>query len=443
MADAFTSRPTKLIALALLIAFGVSSLAAAQQYQTKPIDDKARLLGPIAQNCVKDPARYATDKARFDEYFQKYFFPAMTRYRPNDLAELGKMREELLGRYLWASRDEKLQNDLTELAFTELQPVGRSGKFHPAVRYNAILVLGMLDTTYAIQGGPNNRPPVPFKKGTAELTLIVNTAADGKPVPPFLVVGALVGLQRHAQFHDKLDKSTVDAMSATALKLAAKDEPLPEVDAKVAEWIRIQAATVLTRIGSPGPNGEVQALLTKMISGQTVPKMPLDARCQIAALLAQMKYQGVQVDGKATAEALLQLALEVGDDEAKEAKAFEDMQVEGSGFGGGYGGAPRGKGRMRFDEESTQWEYDARILLARLGDLSSGLTAAKVIAPADKQPVFDAVLAAIDPAMAAAESTDTIDLEVAGKVVEMAAQIRAAVKPGSAPAEEADAGAIF
>jgi hypothetical protein len=171
--------------------------------------------------------------------------------------------------------------------------------------------------------------------------------------------------------------------------------------------------------------------------------MSLDVRCQVAALLAQMKYEGATVDGKATADALLQLAMEVGDDEAKEAKAFEEMQLQGGGFGGGFGGAPRGKGRVRFDQEATEWKYDARVLLSRLGDLRTALTTGKAIAPADKQPIFDAVLKAIALAIAAAESTDTIDLEVAGKVVEMAAQIRSAVKPGSAPAEGAAAGALF
>ena len=130
----------------------------------------------------------------------------------------------------------------------------------------------------------------------------------------------------------------------------------------------------------------------------------------------------------------------VADDEAKEAKAFQETQIPGGGFGGG---AVRPKGRMRLDPETLQWEYDARALLARLGDLRTSLSAFKATAPADKQPVFDVVLKAIAPAVAAAESSDTIDLKVAEKVREMATQIRSAVKPGSAPAEEADAGDVF
>ncbi len=79
-----------------------------------------------------------------------------------------------------------------------------------------------------------------------------------------------------------------------------------------------------------------------MVAGQTTPKMSLDARCQVAALLKQIKITGA-VDGKTLSDALLQLAVEVGDAEAKEAKAFEDTQMHGGGFGG-YGGARAAKG---------------------------------------------------------------------------------------------------
>jgi hypothetical protein len=424
--------------LAILFCVCLASVAHAQ-YQADPVDENAGKLKLTAEQCVKNPARFATDRPQFMEFFEKYYFPAMTRFEANDLAQLGRMRDDLFGRFLWASTDENLQRELTQMALKKLQPVERSSKYHPAVRYNAILILGMLDQTYAAPG----RPPVPLKEGSAELTLIVDYAADGKPVPPFLVVGALVGLQRHAHLHDALDRPTVEAISAAALKLATKDEALAEVDPKVEEWLRVQVATVLTNLGSPGPKGEVLAALARMIGGQTQPKMSLDARGQVAALLKQMKYEGTTVDGKAMADALLQLALDVGDEEAKEGQSFEDAQMQGGGMGGAYGGMPRGKGRMRLDPETQQWKYDPRILLARIGDLRTALTAFRPNAPADKQPVFDAVVAAIGPVVTAASSTDTVDLEVAGKVVALGEQIRSAIKPGSKPAANPKAAELF
>ena len=173
--------------VAALLLVCLTSLAGAQQYQADPVDENAGKLKLTAEQCVKNPARFTNDGAQFIEFFDKYYFPAMTRFAPGDLAQLGRMRDDLFSRFLWASTDENLQRELTEMAFKKVQPVERSSKYHPAVRYNAILILGMLDKTYATAG----RPPVPLKAGTDELVLIVNYAADGKPVPPFLVVGAL------------------------------------------------------------------------------------------------------------------------------------------------------------------------------------------------------------------------------------------------------------
>ena len=207
--------------------------------------------------------------------------------------------------------------------------------------------------------------------------------------------------------------------------------------------MRIQAATVLANLGSPGPKGEILAVLAKLIAGQSEPKMTLDGRGQVAALLKNLKYEGATVDGKVMADSLLRLAVAIADDEAKEAKAFEDTQVQAGGYGGGYGGAPRSKGRMKLDQDTQQWKFDSRILLSRLDDLKTGLSEFRAAAPADKQPVFDAVLAAIGPVVSAASSSDAVDIAVVGKVRAMATQIRAAVNPGTAPAADSDDGAVF
>jgi hypothetical protein len=415
--------------LVAILCLGCTSFAGAQQYQADPVDENAGKLKLLAEQCVKNPARFATDRAQFVEFFDKYYFPAMTRFAPSDLAQLGRNRDDLFNRFLRASTDENLQRELTQMALKKLQPVERSSKYHPAVRYNAVLIIGLLDQTYAAAG----RPPVPLKEGGDELRLILNYAADGKPVPSFLVVGALVGLQRHAQLHESLDRASVEATGTVALKLATKDELLSEVEPKVEEWIRIQVASVLANLGNPGQKGEALAALARMIGGQTQPKMSLDARVQVGVLLRQMKFEGATVDGKGMADALLQLAVEIGDEEQKEAKAFEDTQLQSSGFGGSLGGA-RGKGRMKMDVETQVWEYDPRILLTRLGDLRIALSSFRAAAPADKQPIFDAVISAIGPVIAAASAADAVDLEVARKIVEMGDQIRSAVKPGSAPA---------
>jgi hypothetical protein len=224
-------------------------------------------------------------------------------------------------------------------------------------------------------------------------------------------------------------------MDAAVLKLATKDVPLPEADRDVVDWLRVQTATVLANLGKNQPTKEQLAAIDKMLAGNTVPKMSLDVRCRVAALLNSVKLDGSRLDGAATADALLELTIQVVESEAKAAKTFQEASLSGGGYRSGLGGfgSSRNKGRIKFNPDTQEMELDNRLTLARLGDLKLGLSAAKAIAPADKQPVFDAVLAAFGPAIEAAESTDAVDLAVATKIVAMANQVRTAVTP-SAPA---------
>jgi hypothetical protein len=424
------------LALAVLAAASMwSSLAVGQQYQADEVDDKARMQGPVAQNIIRDPSRYATDKDKFTEYFQKYYFPAMTRFQPDELAELGKLRQELFGRFLWSSRDENLQRDLTDMAYKAMKPVAFPGaKYHPAVRYNAVIVLGMLDDQYAIEQAGAQRPPKPHREANDLLTKFIDHAASGNRVQSAMVVGALVGLDRHARFADQLERGAPEKMSAAVVKLASKDDPLPEVDAEVTDWIRVQSAGVLAKLGKAAPKPEALQAMAKMIAGETVPKMSLDSRGQIAALLGTMKLDGANAEGAALAAAMLNLADEVATAEAKEGLAFQELSLRGGGGYGGAGGGPSSKmskGRLKIDLETQVAELDVRVLLARLIDLRAGLNAVKGIAPADKQPVFDTIVAAIGQVLTKAGSEDKIDLEVASDVVTMANAIRTAIDPNA------------
>jgi hypothetical protein len=243
-----------------------------------------------------------------------------------------------------------------------------------------------------------------------------------------LLVGALVGLERHAQFHDSLDRQAVAAMTAATMKLASSDAPYADLDRSVAEWIKLQSATILAKLGSAGQNGDVHETLLKLLADD---KLSLDARCQVAALLEMLNYEGATIDGKATADRIIQLTLDVSKDEAKRAKDFVDMHLTGGGFG-----FNRGPGRMRFNNPDEPEDYDRQVLLMRFGDVQQGLTAVKPMVPADKQGVIDAIIAVIQPAIDAAEDKDIVPLELADKMQKLADDINRAVNPGAAPVTE-------
>jgi hypothetical protein len=403
--------------IAAILAVSVCASATAQQYKSDTPDASAKANSGVASLCVRNPAEYATNKERFANYFNEYYFPAMTLYKPEDLEVLGALRFDLFRNYLWKSQSEDVQRDLTNLAFQAMaRIVTDNAPYHPTVRYNAVLVLGMLDEQYAIDAGANRRPPKPLPAANKALTQVVDMATTSDRFPPAVTVGALVGLERHAQYHESLSAEATEAMATAALKIIDRDEPIQDVDKDVHAWMQLQAANVLANLGKVGQGGQNLDGLMKLIAGDG----PLDDRCQVARLLSKISFQDATVDGKAVADSLMKLALEVTQDEAKRATRFQEQS-------------------LRESRSSQPETYERRLMLSRLVALSSGLQAVGSVAPDATKAHLANIASAINEVTAAAGSSDTIDLVLTDGVLKMAGIVQAEVSaaaaapPGDAP----------
>jgi len=409
-----------------VLAAGVATTAAAQEYRTDNVDPQAKRNGGVALAAVRNPARYAADKAKVTEYFTGFYFPEMTQLGADQLAGLGDARYKLFRDYLWKADNEQLQQDLTEKAFEAARKiVGASNPpYHPAVRYNAVLILGQLDEQYAIETGANRRPPVPLPEATVLLTKIV-AAAEDRRIPSSVTLGALIGLERHAQYRDALAPEAAEAMTAALLKLVNLEKPIQEMDREAFDWLRLRAAGVLAQLGSVGPKNEVHDALVKLVADFK----SLDDRAATAALLAKLNYEGAKVDGAATAEQLFKLARDIGTAEAKRAEDFQNTRVTG---GGGFrpGG---GEMRMAVGTLGEQETYPRRHVLARLTDLRTALRNVKPVVPQDAQTKFDALLKAIQPVIDAAADEDVVELKLAAAIHTMAAVIEREAAPAGTP----------
>jgi len=424
-----SSRSPRTFGLALLFAALAAAylapLAAGQQYKTDKVDDRLRLKNLAVQGYMRNPSNDPADKQLFDAFFTQYYFPAMTRTEPENLADLGSLRQELFTRFLWVTPSEQLQKDLTEKAFKAMGPIVIESAYHPAVRFNAILVIGQLDEQYAIEAGPDRRPPKPLPNANKALDSIVDAAADGKPVPPQLLVGALIGLERHARFHEALPPDAVVAMSAVVLKLLDREEPLPNTDSDVAAWIKLKAVAVLAELGSVGGENKAHLALMRMVGDDN---LSLDNRCQAADLLRKLNYDGVKLDAKTTVDPLMQLAVDVADSEGKRAAKFQNRMIDGGGSSRSRG--PRGS--VRGEDE----KYDRRSLLSKLIDLRRGLGAVQGAVPAEEQQQIEAVLAEIRIVVTSASDKDTVDLKLVAEVQEMAGRIRDLAQTGEAEPDD-------
>jgi hypothetical protein len=300
--------------------------------------------------------------------------------------------------------------------------------YHPAVRYNAILVIGQLDEQYAIERGGNSRPPKPYPRATSALTKIVDRSSSGQ-FPPSVILGALVGLERHSRYRDSLEPGAADAMTAALLKLVNQDKPIQEMDSDAYAWLRLKAATALANLGSFGPNNSVHDGLVKLVDGL----QDIDDRCAAAGLLGELKYEGAKIDAKATTDALFKLANDLSADELKRAENFEKMRLTG---GGGFASARAQQIAMQ-DPDAARDAFPRRHVLARLVDLRSGLRAIKPAVPDESKKQIDEIEAAINPAIAATSDENTTPLRIADTIRRMSGAIAQVAGPAEEePAED-------
>jgi hypothetical protein len=342
------------------------------------------------------------------------------------------LRYELFKGYLWATDNEQLQSTLTELAYAAMLNIikPQSPPFHPAVQYNAIITLGMLDAQYAREGA-SPRPPKPLPKATKALTVVVDSATDPKlknSFAPPVILGAVIGLERHAQLRESLDAATVQAATTALLKLIAQEQPNQSMDRYAYSWLRLRAASALATLGTVGQNNEVHDGLIKLMGNFK----SLDDRSATAAHLKKIKYDGAKVDGAATANAIFALARDLADSEAKAAKKLQNEQIGVAPVGGG--------GAQNIGLDGTvQERFPRRQVLDRLVDLRAGLQAVKPVVPADAQAQVDAVMAAVNPVIDAAVDKGTVELALTQAIVAMADAINRAVPAPQAPAAAAEA----
>jgi hypothetical protein len=416
--------------------------ASAQPYREDPVDPVAEKDGLVAKRYAADPAGQAANRQRFVDYFQKAFFPAMTRTAPMDLAKLGDLRGQLFNQYILATSSPEVQSELTTIAYNALEPIILSDPsqppYHPAVRYNAVLMMGMLDEQYARGAGR------PLIRATAVLYRVIEGATTEKAYPAPLILGALLGLERHARlFRDQppANANAVNVISTAALRIVMRDEPIPGLSEDEHAWLRLRAASVLAELGSVGPDGQVYDGLLHLIGNVK----NLEDRCDAATLLTRLKYQGAQVHGAATAEAFLKLIADIGDVELIRAADFEARRVGGTESGGrirsNFGGRDeRGTGDFSAAAEQ-RGTYPRRPLVFHLATLQKVLPVIRPLVAADVQAKFDAVIAAVDPVIQTAANRDTGDLAMAGSARQAANELKrigTPATPAAAPQPAVD-----
>ncbi len=448
-----------LIALAVLVRCLSSDAlyaqeAAAGQYDTLPAkisDREASRLYPAVNQALRNTAGFGADKEAVVDYLTKNYLPKMTSYKPEDLAELAKSREKLFKNFIAMASNANSRQELTDLAFKFARFAVR-GNMHPAVRYNAVLMLGDLDQQLAT----GTTPPVPLPAATGELLeLVEQPEFNGVPVPESVKLGALIGLERHTRYG--IDPQLKDRLTKSMLEVLKNRESPEDVDKEVHDWVLTLAATVLANQYAKEPSQEVQDALTSLIADD---KLGLDDRCMVAALLNKLTYaQGGGVDAAATVPVLGQLSLDVVSEGAKLARKFQkealgagNLTAPGGlgggyggrgggfggegGYGGGYGGEYGGGGFRGGTQEDTGPKFERRLLMSRMMNIAYGGNSLSKGLPDAVKDQIESLIDEMRPVIKVIEDKGSVHLDITQAVIGLEERLKKLLASWQLPAAD-------
>ena len=277
-----------------------------QEYKELPVDDSKD--GPKKNVSKVAPILTAGkfgdgEKEMFDEYYQNYFLPRWSLVK--NIGTLPKERKDLRNQLARRSvgGSAVVHDRLNELVLDSMKTLV-VGDFHPAVRINAMLMIGDLNRVESV--GSEKAVPLP------EAFKILLAAVENPKLSDALRAEAMVGILRHA--NASIQDDDVQPLTAAMLRLATADLPTGP-SASGCAWIRAQAIETLGALGSVGNNNAVFDAMLKTVADD---KLPFFTRSAAADSLGQLNYSSATgIRPVETATTLGQYAIDVCDEELR------------------------------------------------------------------------------------------------------------------------------
>jgi len=227
----------------------------------------------------------------FDKWYNLFILPRMTRYEPiadtvpNPLGQLSEWRYEFYQDLRIAAKNEVVHGRLNNLVFDYMSKVVKDN-YHPAVRYNAMLIIGDLNQRELVVSGGAKSLPVAWHD---KLEFIVGEVISPDQIDAVRVAG-LIGTKRHVEL-DSLSSGGSPIPQGVKSELASR--LLQVVVAKCPSdrspgghaWMQRQAIQILALLKSEDNQGAVTKELLAIISDE---EQPLGLRCSTTAALVQL-----------------------------------------------------------------------------------------------------------------------------------------------------------
>jgi hypothetical protein len=383
--------------------------AAAVQYQVLPTHPalsgdtpQARLVRNRVANEIRQMLRGDlswdddANKSKFNAWYGQYLFAQMTQ--PGNFSTLDVARQKFLRQDLGTAKVQVVHDHLAkQLALPQMTSIVR-GNFHPAVRYNAMLIISSLNNVEVPTTG-QRVPPIPLLDA---LVVILDELKDEKQTDA-VKLAAWIGVLRHVQMNrinNQIPPNAMQMIRDISKAILLQKEPPTARSYSGHVWMQRRAVDVLVAAGT-GADGEIVGQIEALTSQVDV---PMSLRLTAARALGALDYKAGAKTTPATAaiklgalaavvcraemervenkkKALEQESRGAGssgmdemmmDDEGMDGGDSESM-AEMFGQGGGDGGLEGGGGSNLSDEQNEELSYTKRMLKYRLYYVQRGL----------------------------------------------------------------------
>jgi hypothetical protein len=229
--------------------------------------DQKKNLNAIGSVLREGTFKDAQAEKDFDTFYKTFALARWTQR--SSLTELPKYRQELLNNLFQAKRGQ-VHDHLNDLVIEYMKKLAGSDKYHPTVRYNAMLTIGYLNAVEGVQPTPLESV-VPF---------LLSVIGDVKQIDP-VKIAALIGINRYVTLGGKDPQNKiVTAMLDIVAKEAESSNP-----GQV--WMRKQAVEILGVLGNLGNGNQVVKTLSEIVGNS---KESFGIRCTAAESLGKLKY---------------------------------------------------------------------------------------------------------------------------------------------------------
>lgn len=313
--------------------------------KTLSTDTKKRLEIEGLVRRIINGAPLTGNETIFDGYYASYLFPQWTQTTEEDLKALPKERDKFIknSMELAGAKNPTAHSRLLDLSHTKLAEVAQDPAFHPAVRYNAILTVGLLNEAEPNRGTGIKQMPEPYIKALVTLLEELKKPGNNEAVR----VGALLGVTRHLEWDNSKPVG-----SGKRIPPAMRNDAIAEltsiVNAKVPPagrsmegqtWLRRRALEALGQAYALKVEPDFAKLLSSIIGDDAE---PISLRCTAADVMAHVEYPAAALPPiSPMAKELGYLALFACNSELlrlEDLKKYDERLLRISGGGGGGGG---------------------------------------------------------------------------------------------------------